>query len=235
MKKKKKVKSRLKFKKKPILILLGTIILFTASVFYLYHLPMKRIIIENLEYLHDRDIIEIAGLKDYPNIFHLKKNEVKKTLEANAYIDSVQIYRDIFGNLTVRVKENKPLFYNRYTKKVVHANGQESTENFIGLPILNNFVQEDEYKRFIAELNKIDYSIVQTISEIIFNPWKTEDKIIDNTRFLLLMNDGNKVEINLINMEKLNNYFVYYARVPEGKTASIQLDSQFESVVVTIN
>ena len=51
---------------------------------------------------------------------------------------------------------------------------------------------------------------IHKISEIEYKPSYVNDKLIDATRFIFRMNDGNIVYINTINMEKYNNYLTYY-------------------------
>ena len=48
--------------------------------------------------------------------------------------------------------------------------------------------------------------MIEMISEIEYSPSKSGEIIIDDTRFLLRMNDGNQVYINLININFYNLY-----------------------------
>ena len=80
------------------------------------------------------------------------------------------------------------------------------------------------YLRLISELKEIDDDILALISEMEYQPWKSNDIIVDDTRFFLRMNDGNVIYVNLINWQKLNNYMTIYSTLGDAKGV-LQLDS----------
>ena len=57
------------------------------------------------------------------------------------------------------------------------------------------------------------------------------EKVIDKNRFLLRMNDGNYVYINLANMDNLNKYEEIYTTLDENKKGILNLDSTSKGVV----
>ena len=65
----------------------------------------------------------------------------------------------------------------------------------------------------------IDDSILLKISEIEYAP-----NDVDSERFILNMNDGNLVYINLNKIEKINKYNSIYSKL-DGKKGIIYLDS----------
>ena len=225
--KKKKVKHRLKWK--AFLVLVGIVSIISYGLFYGYNLRIKQIYIVGNYYVKDKDIIEIANIKDYPrmfkySIFTLKKNILKLDLVSN-----VKIKRSFLGKLTIEIEEAKVLFYNRNNDKYVLSNRKETEEgSYNGVPLLSNLVPNDIYERLIKELSEIKDSSRALISEIEYNPSKSGEVILDNTRFLLRMNDGNKVYINLINMDRLDMYTLIYAGLSEK--GILELDSDNENV-----
>ena len=113
---------------------------------------------------------------------------------------------------------------------MILSNAKEIDETDLdGVPTLINYVPDTLYTRLIDTLKKIDVNVVQLISEIEYQPWKSNDVMIDETRFFLRMNDGNSVYVNLINMEKLNTYIEIYASL-EGKQGILYLDSSSDKI-----
>ena len=83
----------------------------------------------------------------------------------------------------------------------------------------------------IKALKKIDTNILNMISEIEYSPDIKNEKVIDKNRFLLRMNDGNYVYINLANIDNLNKYEEIYTTLDENKKGILNLDSTSKGVV----
>lgn len=223
MEKKVKIKRRLKLKN---VVVLGLFfLLFLCFGFYLYTLPIKNILITGTNYLSDYDIITSCDLKDYPPLFRLSYKKIKEGMEALSLVEDYHLHRSIFGTLTISITEEVPLFYNRNSEKLIMASGKEmTTQDIHGAPILVNYVPDEIYKRLLEEMKKTNLDVLKLISEIEYQPWKSDDVVIDNTRFYLRMNDGNTVYVNLINFDKLNNYMTIYSTLGDKKGV-LQLDS----------
>ena len=208
---KKNIKRKLNIKAVIVCILI--IYLFCMVIYYFLSMPIKNIYITGTTNLSDNEIIHAAGIKNYPSIIKLN------------YVDDVKIKRNIFGKLTIDIKEANILFYNRNNNKLVLSNGKEIAEdNSYGYASLINYVPKNIYKKLITSLDKIDDDILKSISEIEYSISKSNDKIIDDTRFILRMNDGNTVYINLINIKNLNKYQSIYATL-NNVAGIIYLDS----------
>ncbi len=199
-------------------------------LFYLWNLKTKNIIIEGNHFLKDATIIETAGFKDYPYLFQISNQKIKERLSSLELIEKVTIKKSIFGTLNIIVDEATPLFYNRNTKELVLKNKKQiSSEMLYGVPILVNYVPDIYYEKLIEKLNKIQPDVLSLISEIEYQPWQNNNVMIDETRFFLRMNDTNNVYVNLIHMEKLNNYIEIYATL-EGKHGTLYLDSSSDKI-----
>lgn len=223
MKKKTKVKRKLKVHNFFLVLIL--FLLFSFCLVSLYQMPIQNIIITGTTYLKDSEIIETAGIKEYPSLFRISSSSMKKKLLELEFISSVRIHKSIFGRLTIEIQEEIPLFYNRNREVLVFASGKEmKTQELYGMPILVNYVPDELYQRLLKEMKETNGDILKMISEIEYQPWKSDDVIIDDTRFFLRMNDGNVVYVNLINFEKLNNYMTIYSTLGEAK-GTLQLDS----------
>lgn len=226
--KKKKVRRRLKVK--PFLTLLVIIIFIFSLGYYLYNLRIKNIYIEGNSYLSDYDIIMAAGIKDYPKMIKNSSNSIKNKVKELDLVESVKVKKSIFGKLTITIKEAFPLFYDRNLSNYVLSNGKKTNDySFVGVPFLVNVVPDSIYERLIKELANVNIEALQMTSEIEYSQSKSGDIVIDDTRFLLRMNDGNQVYVNLINIDRLNSYPLLYTVFTEKGV--LTLDSDNENVV----
>ena len=225
----KKVKRKINIK--GFLFLLLIVYLVGSLVYYLFTMPLKNILTEGNNYITDEQIINEAGLSDYPNIFKISILKIKKNLGEDPRINTITIHKNILGKITIIITENKPLFYNTLTGKLVLANNKtmDYDNKQLGIPTLINYVPTDVYNDLINGLANIDDNILKSISEIEYSPDKSGEIVFDEARFILRMNDGNIVYINTPNISKLNNYNAIYAEV--GSKGTLYLDSSSENYI----
>lgn len=230
-----KIKKKKVLRLKPIgLIIIILFILFVVAISRaIINLPTKQIFITGTSTISDNEIITALDIKDYPKIFKLNPKKMEKTLESMLLISDAHVKRSLFGKVTIEIKEEKILFYNKSIDKLVLSN-KESIDNNIkvtNIPTLVNYVPDTIYEELITGLNKVDCDIVSSISEIEYSPSTNSDgKVIDEGRFILRMNDGNTVMMNTVNIKRLNNYFVIYASIGEEK-GTFYLDSIAEEQI----
>lgn len=189
-------------------------------------MPIKNIYIKNTNYLTDNEIIEAAGIKDYPSIFKVSKRSLINKIKSLELVNDVKITKRINGTIIIDIEEANPLFYNRNTNKVVLSSGKEveSSNKYLGIPTLINYVPSDLLKSFIAAFKNVDFDIINMINEIEYDPDISEEIVIDDNRFFLRMNDGNHAYVNVLNMKRLNNYKEFYMLVGDKKGV-LYLDS----------
>lgn len=225
MKNIKRVKKR-KLNIKALIILLLIIYLIVMLLYTLFTMPIKNIYITGTNLLKDHEIIEAAGIKDYPAIFKISKKKLEEKINSLELVESVEVKKTLTGKLTINITEAIPLFFNRNTNKVVLSNNTEVENNskYLGIPTLINYVPTDILKEFIEAFSEIDQDIIKMINEIEYNPDISEDITIDEYRFLLRMNDTNHVYVNIINMERLNDYEEIFATIGDLR-GTIYLDS----------
>lgn len=224
MEKVKRVKKR-KLNWKRVLILLLILYLIAMLLYTFFTMPIKNIYIKGTNLLTDNNIIEVANLKDYPAIFKISKSKLKKEISSLELVEDVDIKKTITGKLTITITEARPLFFNRTTNKVVLSNNKEvENNNYLGIPTLINRVPTDILSDFITALSEIDHDIIKMINEIEYDPNISNDITIDEYRFLLRMNDSNHVYVNIINMERLNDYESVFATIGDLR-GTVYLDS----------
>lgn len=225
MKTKKVKKRKLNFKKLLILILI--IYLFGYGLYYLFNIPVRNIIITGNTLVSDADIIKVAGLKNYPSFLGIKTKKVKNKIKTLTLVEEVTIKRDFKFRLKIEITETKVLFISNINQKLMLSNGKyiDNTFEYIGLPTLVNFAPEEILKSFVINLGTIDYGIIALINEIEYAPSTGKDgTTIDETRFILYMNDGNQVYTNTSKCSNLSYYREIYASIKNQK-GILYLDS----------
>ena len=228
MKKKRIIRKRIRWKF--IFNLLLFVVFLVVLFFGVRQIPIERIEIKGTTFTSDNEIIVASGLKSYSKLFDVRLSDIKQKVLEIPTIDDVVVKRNLFGSIIFEVLESRPIFYNRNTGKVILSNGKEaSIDSITGIPMLINYVPDVYYQRLIYECQKLDNDVLNLISEIEYRPWKNGDVVIDDTRFFLRMSDGNQVYVNLIHMDKLNNYMQIYATL-ENKKGFLYLDSSSDKI-----
>ena len=202
-----------------ILMLLGIIIGLLCS--YVFDIKTKAVIIHNNDIVTDEEILELADIKDYPNFFKFNTRTIEKRLEDNPFIKEAEIRRGLYFQLHFYITENKPLFIREDTNKIVFEDGSEENNisKNLSIPSLINYVPNTKYKELIKKINQIDYKLLKRVSQIKYEPNKYDD-----ARFVLYMNDSNRVYINLPKFKNFNDYDKMVTKF-EGKTGKLYLDS----------
>ena len=224
----KKVKvKKLSFKRVIILLLILYLVIY--SLYYVFKMPIKNIYIKGTNLITDNEIISAAHIKNYPSIFKTTTLGLKKDIKKIPLVKDVKIRKSLFGKLTIEVEEYKILFYNLNNKKIVLDDEKEidDASSYKGVPTLINYVPDTIYAKLIKSLLKVDSDILSSISEIEYSPSKSNEEVIDDTRFILRMNDTNTVYANLINIKNLNHYDEIYSTLNNQK-GYLYLDSSNE-------
>lgn len=209
-KKKKKRKIRLK----GLLVIILLIYLILSCGYLIWKMPIKNIEIKGNYFLKDNYIIAYLNIENQ-SIFRVSKSKIKKKLLNLDLISSVKVHKNYLGKITIDIVEDKILFYNKNEKKIILSSGKkiDYADYYLGVPVLINYVPDNVYEELIKKLDAIDQDVIALISEIEYNPSIINGKTVDNKRFLFRMNDGNKVYINTINIEKFNNYLDIYEAI----------------------
>ena len=177
--------------------------------YYVFNIPISHIEITGTNRLKDSEIIRVADLVNNPPIFQVLSIDIENKIERLALVEEVKVKKSLTGVLTLKIKEAKILFLKKSTGKIVVDSGKEIDDNnaYLGVPILIGSVPDSNLQDLVKGLTQIDQCVLQSINEIYYEPSKTTDgTIIDETRFKLLMNDGNTVYMNTINIKQLNKY-----------------------------
>ena len=225
----KKIKKKTKIKFIPILLLLLLLIVGFFLVSFFMNVKIKNIYIYNNNILSDQEIIELSDLEDYPSFIKTSSSKIEKKLLNNQYIKDVKVDKSLIATISIRVVEYDFLFEKLSDGKIVVDVDKEiiKDEKIINVPILVNYVPDTVYDEFITEMKNVDSNIRCKISNIEYSP-----NDYDKERFLLYMNDGNKVFVTLTKDKKtmksrfslINKYDEIYPSFG-GKKGTLNLDS----------
>lgn len=222
---KKPVKRKLNVKKLFILLLFLYLIGYLG--YHTYHKPIKSIILSGNLLVKDSDIIEIAGIKDYPSILSLRKKKLIKDIKKLDLIDEVKIKKDFKFRLFIDVKESKIVLHNSQNNKLMLSSGKiiDNDYKYAGIPTLINYAPIKILEEFVIKLGDLDPGIISLISEIEYSPRKNEEgKTIEENTFTLYMVDGNTVITNQSKCSNLKKYREIYASLKDIKGV-LNLDS----------
>lgn len=227
-KSKRKVKRHIKWKS--FFLFLGVVFLFVILGYFFFQLRVKNIYIVGNDKVKDYEIIETSGLKEYPKMFKYSTHTLEKKITSLDLIASAKVKKNLLGKITIQVEEARVLFYNRNNSTYVLSSGTETIEGeFTGIPFLVNYVPSNVYERLVKELATIKPESLALIGEMEYSRSMSGDIVLDDTRFLLRMNDGNEVYINLVNIDRLDLYALSYTTLEEKGT--LYLDSDNGSVL----
>ena len=206
--------------------------LIAMIIYYILMMPIKNIVVKDNKLVTEKQIIDVINIDETTPLFKINSHVLRKKLKKNIpLINDCKIKANIFGKVTITVEENKILYYDLRDDKLVLSNNTKIKDDkkYIGYPTLVNYVPSDIIEEFVKGFSKIDNDIIMMISEIEYSPDRYNETIIDDERFILRMNDGNKVYINIVNIEKLNKYQTIYATVGSG--GILYLDSSSKNYI----
>ncbi len=201
-----------------VLVITGTFFL----VDVLLDTRIENIVIKGNKLVTDQQIIDEAGLSNYPSFYKTTSYNIKKALEKNSFIKEVKVKRSFYHVITIEVSEYKVLLKKETTGKLVLENMNEVTtdqEIPYTVPRLVNDVPKDKYSKLLKNLLKVKKSVRSSISEFYYDPNE-----FDKDRFLLYMDDGNSVYLTLTKFRMINYYNDVLPQL-DGKKGILYLDS----------
>ena len=218
----KKVIKKKKLRLLPFLIFIIIISIIVFVCLFILDTKVKNIIITGNEILSDDEIIEYAGLSNYPSFYKTLNSNIKDGIKKNPLIKDVDVNRSFYHVIEIKVKEYEILYKREDNGKYVLDNKKEITldkETPYVIPRLINEIPSKLLNRFIKYYKRIDLSIREKISEIKYDP-----NDYDKDRFLLYMDDGNSVYVTITKFERLNYYNDVLPQL-DGKKGILYLDS----------
>lgn len=213
-------KKKLKVKFVRFLLLFALLVLGFYLYFEIIGDDIKVIYVNNNNLVTDQQVIEQAGLSDYPSFFKTSKRQIIKKLRQNRFIKDVIVSKKIGKIIELDIKEYSILFKNSNNGKYVLENGKEYAldENY-DVPILLNYVPNDIYKDLIKSMNDVNSIILTKMSEIKYSPNDYDDDLL-----IIYMNDKNVVQVTIDKLNSINKYNEIVAKL-DGQNGILYLDS----------
>lgn len=216
MTRKVKKKRKLKVRKLFTVVFIFTLILLGLA--FLTDVKINNIIVKGNNLYSDWEIIKMAKLDGYPSSLKTFSRNIEKNLEKDNYINEVNVERPSLTKVVINVKENLPLFYYLPIDKTILTDKSETKDNF-PVPTVINYIPDKVYSKFLKAISSVDYDIIKRISEIKYDPNE-----VDEGRFFLTMNDGNRVYLTLNKFTKIDNYLDIIKEF-DNKKGILYLDS----------
>ena len=218
--------TKIKKKKRLKLIPFLLFVLVIAGIIFLIDIlldtSIENIVIKGNKIVTDQQIIDEAGLSNYPSFYKTTSYSIKKKIKKNSFIKEVKIKRSFYHVLTIEVSEHKVLLKKETTGKLVLENMNEVTtdqEIPYTVPRLVNDVPKNKYSELLKNLLKVKNNVRSSISEFYYDPNE-----FDKDRFLLYMDDGNSVYLTLTKFRMINYYNEVLPQL-DGKKGILYLDS----------
>lgn len=209
--KKQKKKKKLKIRFDRIFLFLLFLSAIFLGIYGILHIRISNIYINGNQYLTDQQIIELAGIQDYPSTLQNMSWQLEKRLVNDTYIKSAKVSKKWFTKVMITIQENRPLFYYDSTHKTILLDGT-SVDQTYNVPTVLSYITDNYYDDFVKKMGQLDTDILYRISEIRFLPNE-----VDDNRFLLSMSDGNYVYVNIATFDKLNKYLTIMENLPKEK------------------
>ncbi len=217
-----KVIKKKKLRLLPFLIFIIVIAIIVFVCLFVLDTKVKNIIITGNEVLSDDEIIELAGLTDYPSFYKTLNSKIENGIKENPLSKDVNIDRSFYHIIEIKVDEYEILYKREDNGKYVLENKDEITldsETPYTIPRLINEIPDKKLNSFIKYYKRIDLNIREKISEIKYDP-----NDYDEDRFLLYMDDGNSVYVTITKFERLNYYNDVLPQL-DGRKGILYLDS----------
>lgn len=190
-----------KVKLKSFLLVLLFIIIISLFVYGYTKLSIKNIYCIGNKLLTEQEIIEEAGLIDYPKIYLVKEKDIENKLLKNSLINKVQVSKTLLGKVTIQIEENKILYKENQNYMLSNGKMMAFNEEILGIPTLLNNISSSIMDKTITKFSLINDDTLIKISEISYAP-----SDLDEERFLFYMNDGNYVYVTLSKITLINSY-----------------------------
>ncbi len=208
-----------KIKKTRVFIAIFILLIIILLVLLISRMPVLGYYVEGNKYYTDSQILKMTSLDKYPSYLFTTSIAVNAKVKNNPLIDSIKIKKTLLLKFRVIVKEKKILFYDLNNKESITDDMDKIDFYDKNSPILTNDIKDkDIYNSFIDKMKKVDDSILNSISEIKYDPNE-----IDKERFLVTMNDGNYIYLTLSKFKKINDYLKILSTL-DNKNGILYLD-----------
>lgn len=192
-----------------LIFLLSLFFLLIACVVY-FQSPLSHIHsikVDGNQSISEEEMLVASGLRIGDNIWKVNKKEATKKIKELPEIKSAEISYKFPNKLEIIVKEFKTIAYVEKENKFypILENGirlDKEINSNLHSPILIGFTENEVLDELAAQLQQIPSEIVNSISEIKYEPKET-----DKYRIILYMNDGFEVHATMMTFAEKMTYY----------------------------
>ena len=183
-----------------IVILVGAMLCFLLSPIF----NIKSIKVSNNSKFSEDTYISLSKIQLDTNIFNISKREIINNIKQNAYVESVEIKRNLPDEILITVEERQATYMIEYNGSYIYMNNQgyflEISNNPIEVPIIEGISTSEEELQVGNRLCMQDLKKMETVLKIA--SYAASYNLLD--------------KITTINIENKNNYIIEMAE--EEKT-----------------
>lgn len=182
-----------------VLIIVGIIYAMYSPLFYI-----KEIQVEGNNIVTKNEIISLSQIQIDQNTFELSKDEIRKQIKEDPYIESVNITRKLPSTIILKVQERKPAYLLEYAASYIYLDKQgyllEINTQKLELPILQGAATEtsefvvgnrlcrEDLERLSMVLKVVEVAKANELSDLI-----TRIDISDKNNLKLLFETKDKI------------------------------------------
>ncbi len=124
----------------------------------------------NNEKINSDTIISLSGLTIGENVYKTSTKQIQKNIKQNAYIESVQIKRQLPNKILINVKERKATYMLEYATSFAYINNQgyilEISEEKLNVPVITGYTTSQEEIKTGSRMNNEDLEKLSTVLKI---------------------------------------------------------------------
>jgi len=204
-----------KKKKKTSRILIGLGWLFFLSLSMMMFLQsslskIDQVIVDGVQILDSNEIIQLSQIQKGQSFFTVQPSKIENSIKNLPEVKAVDVTRSFPGKVTITVNEYKHVAFHWVDQKTLipiletgtRLENRPWNDRVIDRPILRNWKDTTKFQQLGEELNKLDSSIRNEISEI-----EPDDQEKDPQRLILYMKDGYEVHTSLRHFAKNMSWY----------------------------
>ena len=205
-----KEQRRKKANRRLILLLLLFFMLIAFIVYFQSPLShVKTITISGNDVHSDKEITSSAGINNDTNIWNVQGKAIEDKLNELPEIKKVEVEIHFPNTVEIKIQELKRIAYISKGKSFIPVleNGhvldeKQTTDLPLNAPVLYSFSENDVLKEMMDSLEQLPNEVLNSISEIHYDPQKT-----DLYHISLFMNDGNEVSATIRTFAKKMSHY----------------------------
>jgi cell division protein FtsQ len=205
-----KEQRRKKANRRLILLLLLFFMLIAFIVYFQSPLSHVKTITISGNHVHsDKEITSSAGINNDTNIWNVQGKAIEDKLNELPEMKKVEVEIHFPNTVEIKIQELKRMAYISKGKSFIPVleNGQvldekQTTDLPLNAPVLYSFSENDVLKEMMDSLEQLPDEVLNSISEIHYDPQKT-----DLYHISLFMNDGNEVSATIRTFAKKMSHY----------------------------